>query len=249
MTADIEFKGRNVDKAVQNAARSLGLPAEELQYEILSYGATGIFGLAGVKKARILVRSTGGEGRIPSGMHPQQIPEIPGKGMHDQGDSRVESPDNEAARTIAENLIKRMVAAISPEATVAVEQQDNRLRFHIEGGLPGVLIGKGGQTLAAMQLIVEKAVRRVNSQNLRLQVDVEGYRKKRLAGLVQTAEHTARKVAAKGCPSSLGYLNAHDRRLIHLALKQHKDVLTKSIGEGPVRKLMVCPREIPKINP
>lgn len=249
MTADIEFQGRNVEKAVQNAARSLGLPTEELQYVILSHGATGIFGLAGVKKARIRVRSAGGVGRIPSRIDPHQIPEIPGKDMHHQGDSKLESPDKDAARTIAENMIKRMVAAISPEATISVEQQDNRLRFHIEGGQPGVLIGKGGQTLEAIQLIVEKAVRRVDGQNLRLQVDVEGYRKKRLAVLIQTAEHTARKVAAKGCPSSLGFLNAHDRRLIHLALKQHKDVLTKSIGEGPVRKLMVYPLGKPEISP
>ena len=56
MTADMEFTGRNVKKALQQAAERLGIPAEKIEYDILSHGSTGIFGLAGIKKARIVVK-------------------------------------------------------------------------------------------------------------------------------------------------------------------------------------------------
>jgi len=247
MTADMEFKGKNVKKAVELAAETLGISAEDIDYKIVSHGSTGIFGLAGVKKARIIVRAA-------------DAPELPEdqtghlekseKEISSEDDAKMASDEMEAhaedAEKVGQALLRRLVDAISPESTISVEKGDQRLRFLIEGGQSGILIGKRGQTLEAIQLIVEKAVRRINSHNLRLQVDVEGYLAKKKAGLVNTAQRLARKVASKGSPSSVGFLNAQDRRVVHLALKNHKDVRTKSVGEGPIRKLMIYPKRKPR---
>lgn len=243
MTADLEFTGRNVDKAVRQAAKFLQVPIEALRYEILSHGSSGIFGLAGVKKARIRVRNA------PAKMSTKAIAldEDTARDREDrQPCTAPEGLDSSDALTVGEAVLRRMVDAISPEAKISVAREDQQLRFEVIGGQSAILIGKRGQTLEAMQTIVEKAVRRFDGHELRLEVDVEGYLAKKRAGLERTAERMAQKVAAKGTPTSVGYLNAQDRRIVHLALKENTAVRTKSIGEGPLRKLMIYPRRKPK---
>lgn len=245
MTADLEFKGRNVDKAVERAARTLQVPVEDLHYEVLSHGSSGIFGLAGVKKARIRVRNAPHEPVVEEA-EPERaaVAEDDAHGT----DAAFVSMGPSDAQAVGEAVLRRMVDAISPEAMIAVARDDQQLRFEVNGGQPALLIGKRGQTLEALQTIVEKAVRRVDGHELRLEVDVEGYLAKKRAGLEHSAARMAQKVAAKGCPTSVGYLNAHDRRVVHLALKENAAVRTKSIGEGPLRKLMIYPRQKPKVR-
>lgn len=243
MTAEMEFTGRNVKKALEQAADKLGVPAEEIDYEIISHGSTGIFGLAGVKKARILVQSQDGEDLSSGDRKDEGEAETP---TEESGLKDARSADTTEALKLGEAMLQRMVDAISPEAKIAVEHKANHVRFKIEGGQSGILIGKRGQTLDAMQLLVDKAVRRLNGHDIRLQVDVEGYLAKKKDGLVQTAERLAKKVASKGNPSSVGYLNAQDRRIVHLALKNFRGVRTKSVGEGSVRKLMIYPKRHPR---
>ena len=243
MTAELEFSGRNIKKALQKASEELGIPSDAIQYDILSHGSSGIFGLAGVKKARILVKPLDEDNRIVENIEPQVTTE---KERYDSGPESHASVDTEEALKNGEAVLRRIVDAISPEARIAVVRDEKRIRFLIEGGESGILIGKRGQTLEAMQLLVEKSVRRLNGHPIRLQVDIEGYLAKKEAGLVQTAERLAQKVAAKGHPSSIGYLNAQDRRIVHLALKNNRAVRTKSIGEGPVRKLMIYPQRNPR---
>ncbi len=243
MTADIEFKGRNVQKAVEIASKTLGIPVEELQYDVLSHGSTGIFGLAGVKKARIKVSNTDATALSP--LDEEQPFEPATEADNVVPAIHAEDTQGDVER-IGEAVLRRMVEAISPESTITVEKGDQHLRFHITGGQSGILIGKRGQTLEAMQLIVDKAVRRLNGHLIRLTIDVEGYLAKKKAGLVRTAERVAKKVVKKGSPSSVGYLNAQDRRIVHLALKHDQLVRTQSVGEGPFRKLMIYPKRKPR---
>lgn len=240
MTADLEFKGRNVDKAVALAAKKLQIPVDDLDYEILSHGSTGIFGLAGVKKARIRVTNAAGANLDRRGALQDDVDPPVRAIMADEAGRAGRTAAS--AQTIGEAVLRRMVDAISPEARIDVQKDEKRLRLEVLGGQTGILIGKRGQTLDAMQLIVEKAVRRVDGHDLRLEVDVEGYLAKKRTGLERMAERLAKKVAAKGIPSSAGYLSAHDRRVVHLALKEFPGIRTKSVGEGPLRKLMIYPR-------
>jgi len=238
MTAEMEFTGRNVKKALQQAADRLGIPAEEIDFQIISHGSSGIFGLAGVKKARILVKSQ----TVADASSGDAVEDITGEEEKRFDETAETGSDNlEEALSVGESVLRRMVEAISPEATIDVERDDKRIMFRIQGGQSGILIGKRGQTLDAMQLLVEKAVRRSDGHDFRLQVDVEGYLAKKEAALVQTAERLAKKVATKGKPGSIGYLNAQDRRVVHIALKNHQGVRTKSVGEGFIRKLMIYP--------
>ena len=242
MTAEEEFKGKTVQKAVEVAAKALGIPDDALKYDILSHGSTGIFGLAGIKKARIKVKGIE-KAEKSAETQPEDVHAEP----HDAS-KRVplETRCLEESQQMAEAILRRMVDAISPESTISIDTNDGHLRFNIEGGQSSILIGKRGQTLEAMQLIMDKAVRRLNGHAIRLQVDVEGYLAKKKAGLVRTAQQLAQKVKTKGSPATAGYLNAQDRRTVHLALKNDPNVRTQSVGEGPFRKLMIYPKRKPR---
>lgn len=243
MTAEQEFKGKTVQKAVEEAAKALGIPDDAVKYDIISHGSTGIFGLAGIRKARIMVK--GGQ-RTES--LAENKPEDLDAETQDvaKPDDPIETGGLEESQQMAEAILRRMVDAISPESTISIETKDRQLHFHIEGGQSSILIGKRGQTLEAMQLIVDKAVRRLNGHALRLQVDVEGYLAKKKAGLVRAAQQLAQKVKSKGSPATAGYLNAQDRRTVHLALKNDPNVRTQSVGDGPFRKLMIYPKRKPR---
>jgi len=243
MTAELEFAGKNVQKAVQLAAKALKIRDEDVKYEILSHGSTGIFGLAGIKKARIKVRAP--EALTLSEDAVSTTKEKDGT-LIEGGETRLEAHDLDDGQQIGEAVLRRIIDMISPESTITIEKNAHHLSFHIEGGQSGILIGKRGQTLEAMQLLVDKAVRRADRHKIRIQVDVEGYLAKKKAGLVRTAERLAQKVAVKGSPTSAGYLNAQDRRIVHLALKNDQKVRTQSVGEGPFRKLMIYPRRKPR---
>jgi spoIIIJ-associated protein len=243
MTAEQEFEGKTVQKAVDLAAKALGIPDDAVKYDILSHGSTGIFGLASIKKARIKVRNI--ETSVSA------LTTITGTDDENSGDSATEDAQPSSAQLdegqqIAAGILRRMVDAISPESTISIDTTDRDLRFHIEGGQSSILIGKRGQTLEAMQLILDKAVRRLNGRAIRIQVDVEGYLAKKNAGLVRTAQQLAQKVTSKGNPATAGYLNAQDRRIVHLALKSDPNVRTQSVGEGPLRKLMIYPKSKPR---
>jgi spoIIIJ-associated protein len=239
MTAEQEFKGKTVQKAVEVAAKALGIPDDALKYDILSHGSTGIFGLAGIKKARIKVKGIEKTARVAETQQEDVDAET-----HDASKPKahLETGGLEESQQMAEAILRRMVEAISPESTIAIDKDERDLRFNIEGGQSSILIGKRGQTLEAMQLILDKAVRRLDGHAIRLQVDVEGYLAKKKAGLIRTAQQLAQKVKTKGSPATAGYLNAQDRRTVHLALKNDPNVRTQSVGEGPFRKLMIYPK-------
>ncbi|MBC2737074.1 MAG: KH domain-containing protein [Desulfobacteraceae bacterium] len=243
MTAEQEFKGKTVQKAVEVAAKALGIPDDAVRYDIISHGSTGIFGLAGIKKARIKVKGVERAERSAE----NKLEDLDAE-THDAAapNAATETGGLEESQQMAEAILRRMVDAISPESTISIDTKDRQLRFQIEGGQSSILIGKRGQTLEAMQLILDKAVRRLNGHAIRLQVDVEGYLAKKKAGLVRTAQQLAQKVKTKGSPTTAGYLNAQDRRTVHLALKTDPNVRTQSVGEGPFRKLMIYPKRKPR---
>jgi len=115
--------------------------------------------------------------------------------------------------------------------------------FNVVGGNAGVLIGKRGQNLEAIQYLIDKIVNKKSEKRIRLQVDVEGYIKARKENLTKLAEKLAEKTKKTGRPSTIGQISAQDRRTVHLTLKSDKEVRTQSIGDGYYRKLVIFPRK------
>jgi len=146
------------------------------------------------------------------------------------------------AIAVAEDMLKQILSLLSPEAQVSTHRDNDQHRVHISGGEPAILIGRKGQTLEAMQYLVDKAVNKQCGKGYRIVVDVEGYLETRRNELTETANRLADKARRTGKPSTMNRMNAHDRRIVHLALKNNKAVRTQSVGDGYYRKLMIVPK-------
>lgn len=251
-----EFEGKNLNQAVKKACEELNLAPDEIKYDVLAFGSSGIFGLAGAKKARIRVQ-------LPDtpedDLTATESAERKNAATGDQnaiGDFalKAESADASNSYALPENplelgraVLQRIVAAITADATITAEENSEKITLKVAGGNPAVLIGKKGQTLEAIQSVVEKIVNKHHntdsSEKIRVQVDVEGYLETRKANLEKLAARLAEKSKRIGKPISLWQMSAFDRRIIHLALKDDPDVFTQSRGEGYIRKLVIFPQK------
>jgi len=256
MTVSLEFKAKNVEKAIEKASKELNMPKREIKYEVLSYGSSGIFGLSGAKKAKIRIRQP-----VQSAPKISEPASIPSHGVEDSEPSDAFNLDADDAAADQENLedgpadsfpedpvdmgrkiLQRIIDSITTDAQISVEKDSERIFFNVNGGNAGVLIGKRGQTLDAIQSIVEKTVNRRRKNRTRVLVDIEGYLETRKENLEKLAMRLAEKSNRISKPISLAEMNAYDRRIVHIALKDNPDVLTRSRGEGHLRKLVIFPK-------
>jgi spoIIIJ-associated protein len=249
MSPFMEIEGKNIEKAIEKACSRLKVTRDSLKYEVISYGSSGIFGLAGFKKARIRVVTP------ESGSQPDSAPIVSdhpsdNEAKKDAPSTIQETFDENRLHSFPEdpldlgtNVLQRIVDSITADAKIRANQNSNRLLFDVVGGNSALLIGKHGQTLEAIQSIVEKIINKHNQHRIRVEVDVEGYLENRRNNLERQAARLAEKCKRIGKPVAVGQMNAHDRRIVHLALKEDRAVRTQSIGEGYMRKLMIFPKK------
>jgi len=147
------------------------------------------------------------------------------------------SPLAMKAKEILEGILEKM----SFECQITIQETPEKIVFNIEGDGSGLLIGKRGQNLDAIQYILNKAINRSDSERKMIIVDSETYRKRREESLLVLAERIREKVKKTKKPVSLSNMNAHDRRIIHLALQKDETLTTKSRGEGEYRKIVILP--------
>jgi spoIIIJ-associated protein len=121
------------------------------------------------------------------------------------------------------------------------DSKNGHVTLNIISNGSGLLIGKRGKTLNALQYLVTKILQREMGENITVVIDTENYRSKRETGLVELAQQLSEKVKKTRRPLTTGPMSAHDRRIIHLALKEDPEVRTKSKGEGSLRKVVIYP--------
>ena len=239
MTSYIEFEGKNIEQDVKKACGKLKIDKEKIRYKVISYGSTGIFGLAGRKKAKINV----------------SIPEVkkaaekkPDNKIANKEDGRAyyKNKENELKENNAQTgkaVLQKIIDSITEDANIQIDERSNKTIFNVVGGNSALLIGKRGKTLEAIQIIVEKVINKKNEKRSRTLVDIEGYMEKRNSYLKSLAKRLADKCKRFGKPMSLEEMNAHDRRIIHITLKSDKEVGTRSKGEGILRKIVIFPKK------
>jgi len=251
MSPSLEFEDKNVEMAVKKACEKLNIPREKLQHDVISYGSSGIFGLVGTKKARIrvilpkpIIETDSDEVKLekPENLgfeHALENKDIPIDAKQSEQMEQVVAPD---PRDLGREALQRIIDLITTDATVFVQEETDRISFQVKGGNAAILIGKHGQTLEAIQYIVEKIVNKQQKERVRIYIDIEGYLKNRRIGLQKLATRMAEKVKRTGKPATIDPMNAHDRRIVHIALKDDSKVRTQSVGEGFIRKLVILPK-------
>ena len=144
----------------------------------------------------------------------------------------------EYVQSVLEGILFRM----GLDARVVAEGGEGEIRLEIKGDNSGLLIGKHGRTLDALQYVVNKVYHRRFGDGERVVLDSENYRKRRVEALENLALRLAEKVKKKRRALVAGVFNSRDRRIIHMALKRDADVETESRGEGFYKKLVIRPR-------
>lgn len=230
MATHYEFEAKTKDDAVRMACEELGVSENNMEIEVVSHGSTGIFGLVGAKKAKIKVTLT-----APLEVEPEEaIPEI------EQEIAKTTDETGAVAET-ARGALQEIIDFIADDAMVSVAKDGGGIRLRIETSNPAIFIGRHGRTLDALQYVVRKIVRKKTDTRVPISFDVEGYRDRRKESLTQLALRLGEKVKKSGKPATISPMNAYDRRIIHIALKDDAAVKTQSRGGGLFRKLVIFP--------
>jgi spoIIIJ-associated protein len=140
---------------------------------------------------------------------------------------------------LMQGLIERMGIETHLQAGI----EEDRIVINIEGEKAGLLIGRRGQTLDALQYILNKMVNKAEKKPVRLVLDAEDYRGRRRQALEDLAARMGEKARRSGKPITISPMNAHDRRIVHLALKDDGRVRTASRGEGELKKIIIFPAD------
>jgi len=208
----LEVSARTVAEAVSLALERLGVDRSEVEIEVLSPGKAGILGF-GAEEARIRVRP-----------RPQPSPA-------------------EVTR-FAQEVLERLLQAMGVWGKVELREAppEGAPSFDISGKELGILIGRRGETLSALQYMVNRIVGQRYKLRAGVVVDVEGYRRRREEALKGLARRLAEQVKATGQSVTLEPMPAHERRIVHLALRDYSQVVSQSVGEGERRKVAISPK-------
>ena len=203
--------GRTVDEAIELALKDLDVDRDEAEVEILSEGKAGFLGIGG-ERARVRVTKIS-QGPNAAALAVETV-------------SRILT----AAKV---NVNRTLRAANDPEVGGPI--------IDLDGDDSGLLIGRRGQTLQALQFLVNLIVRR-EFEDVRVSLDVERYRERRETSLRDMATKVAARVVQTSRSVTLEAMSPADRRIVHTSLTDHPGVTTESMGVGDDRKVTIMPQ-------
>jgi len=138
-------------------------------------------------------------------------------------------------------IVEGVAAQLDPDAAVEVVETDDALTATVSGGDPSLLIGKHGSTIDAVQHLASRAAFLGAADRKAVVVDAAGYRARREAALIRTADRAVAEALSSERPVELEAMGAAERRIVHTYLKDNSEVETHSEGDEPGRRLVVTP--------
>jgi len=142
---------------------------------------------------------------------------------------------------IAKELTVGLLDRMGVRPTVEGFLKEGALHLEIRGDQESILIGKHGRTLEALQMLINRMVNKRLKSAIRVTLDIDDYRKRRADTMAQMAHRMGEKAKSTGRLQTAGPFNAHDRRIIHLAIKEDPFLRTESLGEGELKKIKIIP--------
>ncbi len=226
----LEITARTVDEAIAKALAKLGKRRDEVEVSVLAEGSRGIFGIGG-EDARILVS-------------PREF-EVEEAEPVEQAARPSPAEAGDVAAEIVEQLLADMGFDVDVErrpASADAAQNGFVAYLNVLGDDLGILIGRRGETLSALQFITNLILGKRIRRWAKVQIDVEGYRVRREQTLRGLAMRLAARVQETGVPIALEAMPANERRVVHLTLNNHPAVSTASHGEGDQRRVVISPK-------
>jgi spoIIIJ-associated protein len=255
----LEIIAPTVEEAIAQGLAELGLTADAVSVEVLDAGTKGFFGLGKTQvRVRLTVNPEPGEMDVQpepvpaTRPEPERVEKKPEPAPIPSSSSKAEAepqPEHDALLDRTESVISKMLHLLNLQAQVSAHygstERDGRHNIHVDirGNDLSVLIGRRSETLSAFQYIASLIVGKEEQQFVQLTVDVEGYRDRREKQLIQMAMRMADQVTKSGRRQTLEPMPSAERRIIHIALRDHPAVKTESTGDEPYRKVMILPKE------
>jgi len=221
-----EFHASDVEEAVRKAAKSLGVSPEELRYEVLDEGSAGFLGI-GARDARIRVL--------------EEHAEQPSGAAEPEGERGAGEAPAELLEEI-ERLTSEIVHAMGLGGRVDVYDAGDFIAADIATDHTAILIGQKGETIDALQYLINSAIYRNRPFVKRIILDSEGYRQRRIEAIQGIAHRSARRAIRERRSIKLPPMSAAERRIVHVYLKDNPRVTTFSEGAGENRRVTVAPR-------
>jgi len=166
-----------------------------------------------------------------------------GDELAEESGASAREPESPEVVETSRQVLERIVNTLDQNAqVVAMNGRNTGIELEIEGGEVGILIGRRGQTLEALQYLTTRIVSHQQGRPVRINVDAGGYRRRRRESLEDLALRMAGKARNTRRPVSIGPLSSPERRLVHLALKNENGVTTSSRGRGEMKKVLISPR-------
>ncbi|MBE6988034.1 MAG: KH domain-containing protein [Ruminococcaceae bacterium] len=158
---------------------------------------------------------------------------------------KIATPEEAAhSEAVAQDFLKGILEIMGVEAEIkgSVDAEENTVHIELEGDNMGFVIGRRGETLDALQYLATIVTNKAEDSRWRVSLDTENYREKRTQALVALANKTANTVTKTGKSIALEPMNPQERRIIHSALQDNKNVTTFSTGQEPRRKIVIAPQ-------
>ena len=229
-----EFEGKNEKEAIDRAIEELGLDRNEIDFEIVETKRPGILFRGGKVKIRVHLTEEHEEIDEEGGQPEEERAEQPP--AHAKQSLPANGQFEEKVIDFARGLLDRM--GFPAEVTVNF-REEGRLGLDIESDGSGILIGKQGKTLEALQFIVNLAAGRLGGDSTRIVLDTQDYRSRRERSLIRMANQVAEQVRKSRESQLLEPLNPFERRLIHTSLARYGDIETVSEGDGLYKRIRV----------
>ena len=235
-------EGKTVEAAIEAACEELGVTRQDLEIEVISEGSTGLLGML-AKKAKIRAsfkpyyampgQNKPGETASPDG-GPEEGADKKRKYFND-----IDKPARQKIDIDPREVLEKISKMIYEEAYVEKFNREENVLLRIVADGSGIFIGKKGATLDALQYIVNKIMGQAGHTDVKVVVDSEDYRVRKSNKLHDMALALGAKAKSLGRRVSTEPLNAYDRRIVHLALKDDPEVETKSTGVGELKRVHI----------
>ncbi len=239
----VKVSAKTVEEAIQRGLSELGLTRDQVEIEVVNPGRGGVLGI-GAEDAQVRVSALSVELSV----------ETESLRVEAEGEAPVSQPEPlesegdvaKVAADLLQGLLDRMKVRARVKARMgddlAEEGEEPVLILDVTGDDLGILIGRRGETLRALQYMTRLMLSKKLERWEMVIVDVESYRVRRRRSLRQLAVRMAERVAFSQQRVVLEAMPAHERRIIHIALRDHSQVATTSIGEGDRRKVTIVPK-------
>ncbi|MEW6287198.1 MAG: RNA-binding cell elongation regulator Jag/EloR [Chloroflexota bacterium] len=241
----LEIIAPTVEEAIAQGLAELGLTADAVRVEVLDAGSRGLFGFGKTQvRVRLTVNAPAEEPAVETAPAASESEPTPAPVREAES-----QPEHDPLLDQAEAVVSKLLHLMGLEAQISAHYAENDrpdrrvINVDVRGDDLSVLIGRRSETLNAFQYVASLILGKMVEQFIQLVVDVEGYRSRRERQLIQMAKRMAEQVVKNKRKQTLEPMPSAERRIIHLALRDHPSVTTESTGEEPYRKVVIYPKE------